>query len=84
MIDKPTPHNSEICAFVKLWLGPPWDMVQTPTKSLKGIVSAGTALLTKREDTIRIRAREKGIIEVFRTCFIVYPLPGFLHVFFVR
>jgi hypothetical protein len=71
MIDKATPHSSETCAFVKLWLGPPWDKVQTPTKSLNGMVSAGTARLTKREDTIRIRAREKGIIVVFRTCFIV-------------
>jgi len=34
------------------------------------MVSAGTARLTKREDTIRIREREKGVIEVFRMDFI--------------
>jgi len=34
------------------------------------MVSAGTARLTKREDTKRIRAREKGIIVVFRMDFI--------------
>jgi len=45
-------------------------MVQTPTKSLKGMVSAGTTRLTKREVTIRTRAREKGVIEVFRMDFI--------------